>query len=292
MQYSKKVYKHKRDELEQENVCEYCFFYCFTFLKASVLQVPRDAEVQENETIHNQHGLMDSITCSPLFQHSELAPEVYPYSPVSAVTHSRPCTPPPLASRVLSPIKGIWNNTVRLLSPKKKHARTDSRPSSPSPQSAQPLGCPSESAPFALVTCPRMEMEDIPNEDALECPEILEWNGESTFWGPCHDSDSEFFDDEDDAPEWDGRPIEDIPDPEGEDTEEDHATSETTAKPKGKFIFPPSRADAKQAFNDLTALLFPKRMKGQGLNRKKCKLDKNTRDRLEHVRSFLHLYVE
>ncbi|KAI0245787.1 hypothetical protein BJV78DRAFT_1287145 [Lactifluus subvellereus] len=138
---------------------------------------------------------------------------------------------------------------------------------------------------FVLAPYPGTEIEGIPDEDAPEYPEMTEWNGESTFWGPHHEL--EFFDDKD-APERDEWPIEDIPDPEGEDLKVDDAT----AKGKRQFIFPPSQADAKQAFKDLTILLFPRQTKGHGLNSKKCELDKNTRERLEHVHSFLHLYVE
>jgi hypothetical protein len=89
----------------------------------------------------------------------------------------------------------------------------------------------------------RTEIEDVPDEDAPGYPEMTEWNGEATFWGP-HD-ELEFFDDED-APEWDKRPIDDILDPEGEDPEEDDATLDM--KVKRRFIFPPSQADAEQAF--------------------------------------------
>ncbi|KAI0245860.1 hypothetical protein BJV78DRAFT_1158328 [Lactifluus subvellereus] len=177
------VYKRKRDELEKDNVHT------------------RHINYQEND--------IDPATFSPSFHHNEFA-DVH-HDPYSALTTSRPCTPPPATSRILSPVKGIWNNTVQLLSPKKKRARpTESRPSCLSPNPAQPPCC--ASTLFVLAPYPGTEIEGIPDEDAPEYPEMTEWNGESTFWGPHHEL--EFFDDED-APEWDEWPIEDIPDPEG-----------------------------------------------------------------------------
>lgn len=142
------------------------------------------------------------------------------------------------------------------------------------------------------MSYPKTEIEDVLDEDAAKDVETAGWNGESTFWG----LDVEYFDDGD-GPNWDERPIDDIPDPEGEDldTKEDNsnATSETKATGKRKqFSFPPTQEDAEQAFKDLTNLLFPRRTKSRGLNLKKCELDRNTKERLEHVHSFLHLYVK
>jgi hypothetical protein len=194
------------------------------------LQVPRDTKDQEIDRITNtDNPPIDSTTCSPSSHHSECAPEVYPYSPI---TTSWPCTPPPTTSHILSPIKDICDNTTWLLSPKKKHARTTlSHPSSPSPISVQPPDCTSVSELFVPAPYPRTEIEVIPDADTTEYLEA-EWNGESTFWG----SNVEFFNDKD-GPDWDKRPIEDIPDPEGEDPEEDDTESEMMAKQK-QFIFP------------------------------------------------------
>ena len=249
---------------------------------------------QKLKRIVKQDNLyIDSTTRSPLLDHNELASEVhnghhfstpapkdsngedvslalqhcsvYPYSPIMT---SRPCTPPPRApttSHIMSPIEDIWNtgNTIQLpsLSPKKKRARMTDSCSSPNSVQSQD----SDSDLFMSVPYPETEIE--------------------------------YFDCEDGA-NWDDRPIDDIPDPELEGSkdsiEEDDTTQstlETTAEKK-QFSFPPTLEDAKRALKDLTNLLLPRRKKDNGLDLKKCELNRTTKERLEHVRSFLHLYIE
>jgi len=85
-----------------------------------------------------------------------------------------------------------------------------------------------------------VEIEDVPDEDTTNPFELSEWNGESTFWG-----DTEYFDDSEDndvGPEYE-QPVLKIPDPDGDNPEQDDTELENAAfdaRQKRKFIFPPS----------------------------------------------------
>ena len=86
-------------------------------------------------------------------------------------------------------------------------------------------------------------------------------------------------------------PIEEIEDPGGEAWTGDDGEAEFRAfkKRKGTYMFALSIEEAQTALSDMTTLLHPRRPASRGY--KPCQLNEFTKQRLEHTRSFLHLYI-
>lgn len=226
------------------------------------------------------------MTLTPVVSPDDVA---FPFRSPSNVC---PETPPPFGndvSNALSPVVNLWNKFVTRLSPKKKRPRlTQTSPGVERP-SLFFLHCPTPSPEQHY----HVSIEEIEDPEAPSRVEVTEWNGVRSFWWNTWEEseETEFFDDENEEDE-DQTPIEEIMDPEGENWETDDTVEQEgafTNQQHGKFVFPPTCEEAQAAYKELTSLLFPRRRKGRGY--RKCTIEAHTRTRLEHIRSFLHIYV-
>ncbi|KAG6874598.1 hypothetical protein C0992_007376 [Termitomyces sp. T32_za158] len=118
--------------------------------------------------------------------------------------------------------------------------------------------------------------------DTVSFPNI---NREQTLY--TLDDDYTFEDNRDDE---DHRPLEHIPDPEGDDDPDDGLAEEAEfTSRQGVFFFPPSLEDSEKAFEDLTNILRPPQNKGGGY--KDPGLTREMMKCLEGVRTFLGTYI-
>jgi len=134
-------------------------------------------------------------------------------------------------------------------------------------------------------------MEEVSDEDAPHYEaSYSEWIGEESFWLEDDEPEFELDEGEDDNTYI---PFQDIKDPEGGDLgQEDDGNMEEAAfnAHTGTFVFPPSHAKAKAAFDDLRDILKLPHKNGKGY--KSCSLDEVTWSHLEGVKMFIGTYIQ